>query len=192
MLTPGWADARTQWKNCRMSCRLQVELITEKEKEEEKEAIWSVWHCSKHHRTGTSSGFSFSGSGYFAKLLFGKAFFNNLSVPEHCSASSVCTPTSGIHGKLQADWGTASPFFKIRFLLICESHLYHSKVVVTAPPPTPTELPLMISPLQLGLYAACKDDGISGKTWLTPQLTIVILIHVTRRLIVVIKKLHQV
>lgn len=130
MLTPGWADTRTQWKNCHMSCKLQVELITEKEKEEEKEAIWSVWHCSKHHRTGTSSDFSFSGSGYFAKLLFGKAFFNNLSVPEHYSASSVCTPTSGIHGKLQADWGTASPFFKICFLLICESHLYHSKVVV--------------------------------------------------------------
>lgn len=67
---------------------------------------------SKHCRTGTSPGFSSSSLGYFAKLSYDKAFFENLSVPEHHSMSSVGRSSYVILGRLQIGWGTASPLLK--------------------------------------------------------------------------------
>lgn len=69
-------------------------------------------YISKHCRTGTSPGFSSSSLGYFAKLSYDKAFFKNLSVPEHHSMSSVGRSSYVILGRLQIGWGTASPLLK--------------------------------------------------------------------------------
>lgn len=175
MLTPGWRDNRTQWKNCHISPESQAELTTEKGERRKKPykvfgTVASITERALH----------------LVLASVGLGILQSYPLARHSSTAfqySVCTPTSGIHGKLQQTGKQlVFIFFKSVFLntclLMCESHLYHGKVVVIL--------------LGWGLHARCKDSNISAKTRLALQLTPAILIHIRRRLIVVIKKWHQV
>lgn len=101
-----------KWKNCHISPQLEIELIPVKGEGEEEEAIQGLWHCSITKMPGHLL-LATVGLG----SLQSKPLSRRSTAAFQGTTSSVCTPTSGIPGRLHTDWGTAGPvFYKSGFL----------------------------------------------------------------------------